>query len=277
MLIGIDHVVIGVDDPDATAAELEAGVGLASGGGGRHEALGTFNRLVWLGDSYLELIGVFDRDLAARSWLGPAVLAALERGGGLATWAIAVDDLNAQLRWAPEGSLVGPVDGDRRRTDGRIVRWRLAHPPALSPSMPFLIEHDTTAAEWSPVEREVRASEGHPLGGRVRLASLHIETESPPAAAARLRSILSTSAERAGRAAIRVPLGAQSVQFSTATPGDGDGAPPAAVELVADAPIRRRMFRMGDCEIRLRRLPRVLPPDEAEAGTSAKDGAVRGD
>ena len=121
MLIGIDHIVLAVDDPDATAAALEAEIGLTSGGGGRHEALGTFNRLVWLGDSYLELIGVFDRDLASRGWLGPSVLAALERGGGLATWAIAVDDLESQLRWAPDGGLAGPIDGERRRDGGRAA------------------------------------------------------------------------------------------------------------------------------------------------------------
>ena len=40
---------------------LEAALGLAVTGGGRHELGGTFNRLAFLGDTYLELIGVFDR------------------------------------------------------------------------------------------------------------------------------------------------------------------------------------------------------------------------
>jgi catechol 2,3-dioxygenase-like lactoylglutathione lyase family enzyme len=135
MLAGIDHVVLAVEDPDAAAATLAEKLGLDATAGGRHEALGTFNRLVWLGDSYLELVGVFDRELAARSWLGPAVLAAIERGGGLATWAVAVDDLDRQLTWLPpDAGFVGPLDGERRRDDGRVVRWRLAHPPALSPT-----------------------------------------------------------------------------------------------------------------------------------------------
>src|SRR4029453_7141182 len=100
-------------------------------GGGRHDGMGTFNRLVWLGDSYLELIGVFDRGLASRSWIGPPVLDALERadGGGLATWAVAVDDLDVALRWLPpDAGFVGPVDGERRREGDPVVRWRLAHP-----------------------------------------------------------------------------------------------------------------------------------------------------
>src|SRR6476659_9801823 len=107
MLLGIDHLVIAVADPDAAAAELEAKLGLAPGDGGRHDRLGTFNRLVWLGDSYLELIGVFDRAAAAGSWIGAPTLRALEAGGGLATWAIASDDLAADVTMLRErGSIL---------------------------------------------------------------------------------------------------------------------------------------------------------------------------
>src|SRR6266850_4376514 len=103
MLLGIDHVALACADPDATAVALERRLGLAVTGGGNHDALGTFNRLVWLGDAYLELIGVRDAEVASRSWLGRLVLAALDGGdeGGLVTWAIAVDDLDETLRWAP--------------------------------------------------------------------------------------------------------------------------------------------------------------------------------
>src|SRR5689334_4616094 len=101
MLLGIDHLVLAVADPDAAAAELEAKLGLTSGGGGRHEAMGTFNRLIWLGDAYLELVGVFDRELALESWFGRPVVESLDRGGGLVTWVVAVDDIDEALRWAP--------------------------------------------------------------------------------------------------------------------------------------------------------------------------------
>ena len=95
MLLGIDHLALATDDPDGTASELERRLGLAAGGGGRHDALGTFNRLIWLGDAYLELVGIFDRDLAGSNWFGATILAALDRGGGLASrlGAGAVDDL----------------------------------------------------------------------------------------------------------------------------------------------------------------------------------------
>ena len=65
MRLGIDHLVIAVPDPDASAAVLAAALGVAVTGGGRHELGGTHNRLAFLGDTYLELIGVFDRELVA--------------------------------------------------------------------------------------------------------------------------------------------------------------------------------------------------------------------
>ena len=82
MLVGIDHVVLACADPDATADVLERRLGLAATAGGRHDVLGTFNRLIWLGDTYLELVGVFDVELASRSWLGRPVIAALDAGEG---------------------------------------------------------------------------------------------------------------------------------------------------------------------------------------------------
>ena len=68
MIRGIDHLVIACADPDAAATELESNLGLTAAGGGRHQGLGTFNRIVWLADgSYLELIGVEDREAASRT------------------------------------------------------------------------------------------------------------------------------------------------------------------------------------------------------------------
>ncbi len=179
MLLGIDHVVIACPDPDAAAAELERSVGLRAGGGGRHDALGTWNRLVWLGDTYLELIGVFDRELAEGSWLGVPTVRALDAGGGLATWAVATDAIERDVtRLTGTGSgLAPPMAGERRRPDGGLVRWRLSAPSELGPDQPpFLIEHDPAGAEWTPADRAARARELHPIGGPVRLDTIELET-----------------------------------------------------------------------------------------------------
>jgi hypothetical protein len=47
-----DHVLIATADPDAPAARLEAEHGLVATGGGRHERIGTHNRIVPLGGGY---------------------------------------------------------------------------------------------------------------------------------------------------------------------------------------------------------------------------------
>ncbi len=180
MFLGIDHLVIAVADPDDAAAELERELGLAATGGGRHDALGTFNRLVWLGDSYLELIGVFDRALAEESWLGAPTAQMLDRGGGIATWAIATDALRSDLaRLRAAGSdLAEPVAGERVRADGTIVRWRVALPPLLGPlEPPFLIEHDAAAAEWTPTDRLARSRQHHPVGGSVSLEAVELSVD----------------------------------------------------------------------------------------------------
>jgi len=183
MFLGIDHVVIATADPEAAATELAETLGLEATGGGRHDALGTFNRLAWLGDSYVELIGIFDQAIARGSWLGAPTMRTLQTGGGLVTWAIATDDLerDASALRAAGADLSGPIDSERRRADGARVRWRLAKPPRLGPlEPPFLLEHDLTAAEWMPADRAARAEQRHPIGGPVRLETLELLVDHVP-------------------------------------------------------------------------------------------------
>jgi hypothetical protein len=161
MLLGIDHLVIAVSDPDDAVHRLAERLGLAAGGGGRHGGLGTFNRVLWLGDTFIELIGVFDRGLAAASWIGAPTVRALDAGGGPATWALATDDIATDVRGlqVAGSNLADPILGQRERPDGQVVRWRLAAPPHLGPAdPPFLIEHDLTAAEWTQADRAARAA-----------------------------------------------------------------------------------------------------------------------
>ena len=129
MLLRLDHLVIAVPDPEAAAAELERTVGFACTGGGRHPLWGTYNRLAWFGDTYVELIGLFDRSLAHRAPVSRAVLAAIDAGRcGLVSYAIATDDIAgdaAELRTA--GSPMGePETRSRTRPDGEVVTWRAA-------------------------------------------------------------------------------------------------------------------------------------------------------
>jgi hypothetical protein len=189
VFLGIDHLVIAVANPDEAVTAFEGAIGPAPTGGGRHDALGTFNRVVWLGETYVEFIGIFDPGLAEESWVGRPVLRALEAGGGFATWAIATDDLDANLAGlrAAGSSLGDARSGERRRGDGALVRWRLAAAENLGPAEPpFLIEHDVTAAEWMPADLAGRAAESDGLGGPVALETLQIPVDDPNAASQRL-------------------------------------------------------------------------------------------
>lgn len=191
MIRGIDHLVIACADPDAAAAALESELGLASTGGGRHAGRGSWNRIAWLADgSYLELIGIDDPALAGQSPVGTAAIRALEdHGGGLATFALRVDDLEATaagLRAA--GSSHGPVvHGSRTRDDGEVVEWWTTTPDSpLGPTEPFLIQHAYVGAEWGPQAIAERSRFVHPLGSPVLLTRLDLAASDPPSLAADL-------------------------------------------------------------------------------------------
>ncbi len=174
MLTAIDHVIIACADPDAAAADLEQQLGLRATGGGRHAAHGTFNRLIFLGDSYIELMGIFDARLAAESWWGHHIAALIDhQPAALAGVPIASDDLVTDVaRLRAMGSPISdPLAGERLRPDGDVVRWSIGRLPQPDPDLglAFLIEHDSTAAEWRPAERAARASEIHPVGTPARL------------------------------------------------------------------------------------------------------------
>lgn len=194
MIRGIDHLVIACADPDAAATELESNLGLIAVGGGRHEGLGTFNRIAWLADgSYLELIGVDDREAALRTPVGEAALATLDaHGGGLATWALSDDELELTVAALPEGTFGPVIHGSRTRQDGDLVEWWAAFPQSrLEPvGIPFLIQHAYVGAEWGREALAERASFRHPLGSSVHLARLDLATGDPPSTAAVLHEQL---------------------------------------------------------------------------------------
>jgi catechol 2,3-dioxygenase-like lactoylglutathione lyase family enzyme len=233
MRLGIDHLVIAVPDPDTAAALLEAAIGLAVTGGGRHELAGTFNRLAFLGDTYLELIGVFDRALVEApeaSPVGRVSMALLDAGReGLATYALATDDVAGEIeRLRAAGSPIGgAVPGSRRRPDGELVRWITAFPVLGPHRPPFLIEHERAGAEWGAEARETRATFRHPVGGAVRLEALTIPVPNVRAAAVRYRDELGIEIDAAG--ATRV--GDQAI---TLVPADGDGGATPVIDLVGE-------------------------------------------
>jgi hypothetical protein len=132
----IDHVLFAVDDLDIAHREVERRFGLRSIEGGRHPAWGTANRIVPLGDTYIELVAVADPDIAATTVFGRWVAAG--HPGRPLGWAVRTDELDAVVE-----RLGMPIAAGSRQTPaGDVLRWRSAGVPeaAAEPALPFFIE-----------------------------------------------------------------------------------------------------------------------------------------
>jgi catechol 2,3-dioxygenase-like lactoylglutathione lyase family enzyme len=92
----IDHVILAAADLDAATARVERLLGVPAAGGGRHDGLGTHNRVIPVGNGFVEVLAIADPGEAASSELGRAVAGRLRAtGDGLVGWAVAVEDVDA--------------------------------------------------------------------------------------------------------------------------------------------------------------------------------------
>jgi Glyoxalase-like domain len=161
--VELDHVLIAVADLAAAARELDARFGLASVDGGRHPGWGTANRIVPLGDSYLELVSVVDTAEAAVAPFGKWVAA---RGARPLGWAVRVPDIDAVARRLH----LTVAAGSRATRSGEILRWRMAglEHAAAEPSLPFFIE-------WAPGAPFPGRAPCRHRAGDVRVVRLDLE------------------------------------------------------------------------------------------------------
>ena len=132
----IDHLVVCARTLEEGSAAVEAALGVSLDPGGRHDAMGTHNRLLSLGpEEYLEVIAIdpAGRDPGRPRWFG---LDAWDGPPALGAWVARTDDLDAVLAQAPEG-MSAPMD--LARGD---LRWRMAtpDPDAVDGAYPALIE-----------------------------------------------------------------------------------------------------------------------------------------
>jgi hypothetical protein len=154
--VELDHVLIAVSDLAAAGREMEASHGLASIEGGRHAAWGTANRIVPLGDSYLELIAVVDEATAAETTFGRWVASSTSTSARPFAWAVRTSELDEVARRLG----LSVHAGSRTAPGGVELRWRSAgiEEAASEPSLPFFIqwEVDTQLPGQAPVH--------HPAG-----------------------------------------------------------------------------------------------------------------
>jgi hypothetical protein len=133
-----DHVLLATSDLSRAAAMLQDRFGLASVEGGHHPGWGTANRIVPVGDAYLELLTVADEAIARRSAFGRRVTELRSQVLRPIGWAVRTASIDAI---ATHNALTVD-DGSRTTPNGESLHWRIAglSEAMAEPSLPFFIE-----------------------------------------------------------------------------------------------------------------------------------------
>jgi len=136
--VGIDHVILGINDLERGMREFESKTGVAPKRGGEHPGRGTQNALVSLGGGrYLEILA----PAPTQQPTPPREAAVSHANLTLVGWALhtsAIEGLVKQVRGAGI-DIEGPVPGSRRAPDGALLAWQSASVDQLGVT-PFFIE-----------------------------------------------------------------------------------------------------------------------------------------
>lgn len=169
-MLRLDHLALSATRLEDGVALVEQLLGVPMAGGGSHAAMGTHNRLLSLGDLYLEVIAV---DPAAAAPDRPRWFD-LDHFNGtprLTTWIVATDDLPATLAAGPPGwgRPLQLARGDYRwlmavARDGHlpfdgacpaVMQWQGAvHPAAALPDHGLRLARLTVSHPQAPTLRE---------------------------------------------------------------------------------------------------------------------------
>ena len=170
----IDHVIVAAADLDHLEAAFTR-LGFRVVGGGQHPHLGTRNRIILLGEGYIELLAIADqqvvspavreRIMTAPGWIGFALQSA-----DIAAEANEMRERGADARGPKPGRLVAPGGSARSWqtvTVGGDDLFSVAEP------VPFLIQHDSSGERHQQELAGEDAIETHPNGAQ-RLQSVVI-------------------------------------------------------------------------------------------------------
>lgn len=169
-MLRLDHIAVAAADLEAGAAAVEAALGLPLAPGGQHPHMATHNRLMHLGDVYLEVIAP-DPGQPRPAWPRWFDLDRFTGPPRLTNWVAASDDLDGDVALSPPGigRPVALARGD--------LRWRMAVPAdgvlPFGGGFPALMQWDGPhpAARLPDVgARLERLTIAHPQAGALRAA-----------------------------------------------------------------------------------------------------------
>ena len=120
-MLRFDHLAISAETLEDGVAAVESALGVAMARGGKHAHMGTHNRLLGLGDLYLEVIAI-DPAAPAPTWPRWFDLDHFTGPPCLTNWVAACADLDAELAISPAGT------GTPAALSRGDLRWRMAVP-----------------------------------------------------------------------------------------------------------------------------------------------------
>jgi len=257
MLTALDHIIIGVHDLAQATNTFDQMLGLAVSGGGIHPTGGTANRIIVIGDTYIELIAVRAPAEAQQS-----MLARLAKGEGYLNFVLASNDIQADSAAiaARGNTLLGPKAGELRSADGRSRAWTRAdiERPDLTQHYPFLIQHDSVGEERRNRLAGWTTPPSHPLGA-IKILSTTIAVENLDEAAQRFQRIYGLhpsnpfSGESEGWAArlVSFRLNESGQSFELATPTGTDSATETTAYLPASGALTKHLQQFGESLCRM--------------------------
>ncbi len=174
MLTAIDHIIIGVHDLEKAATQFSQKLGLAVSGGGIHPTGGTANRIIVIGDTYLELMSIYNPEEAQQS-----LRDRLAMHEGYLNFVLTSNDIEAEAKTMKNRGIqvLVPMPGSLRAADGRTRSWsRLdIERPDLAQRYPFIIQHDSSGEERRFRLAGWTTPPEHPLGAMyVRSATIAV-------------------------------------------------------------------------------------------------------
>jgi hypothetical protein len=175
----IDHVIIAGPSLEALEDAFTR-LGFSVVGGGTHPHLGTRNRIIVLGEGYIELLAIADPERAS-----PMLRQRVAGGVAWVGYALQSDDIEAeaQAMRARGVDVRGPTAGRLVAPEGSARSWRVVTLGgddlwAAALPLPFLIQHDSVGDTH---RRELAGADPigpHPNGAR-RLLGVILRTADP--------------------------------------------------------------------------------------------------
>lgn len=199
-MLRFDHLAVSALDLAEGVAVVEQALGVALAGGGQHPHMATHNRLLGLGDLYLEVIAA-DPSARAPDWPRWFDLDNFQRQPRLTNWVACCDSISAAVVASPDG--VG-IPVALQRGD---YRWQMAVPAdgklPFDGCFPALIEwagtlHPARALPDSGVRLQ-RLEIAHPQAQALNVALASLFTDS--------RVVIVPGATKAMRATFTTPHG----------------------------------------------------------------------